>query len=151
MMPAVMPIPKEGFFLSEVNIQITELVKEAKYMGYWSVRAKNGGWTEMPIDIFYQPKKTHPDHSDYFGIFKRDGKIFICDGASAFAEPIRVLVTKDGKVLVSRYVHNYVGDEKGSFVDGGREYMRSSVIPGDRVGSFTVKNGEFVFEGFQDE
>ena len=141
-----MPIPKEGYFFSKEQIEKIEELRSAKYMGYWCLRSRNGGWTEQPFDVFYQKELSDPSHSHYFALMRRDGEIFIANGESAFAEVITALLTKEGSVLVSRYRHDYVAASPGEFIDGGRDYLRWGGQ--GQLANFAVKDGEFVFQGF---
>ena len=68
--------------------------------------------------------------------------VMITNAESAFSEPITGILTDDGEVIVSRYRHDFVLKE-GHFIDGGRDYTRSS---GGKFVDVTVKNGEFVLE-----
>lgn len=141
--------PESYHFNHKYALNIIEEKYKAKYMGYWAVKRKNSNWSEMPVDVFYQP---NPDlskgHSYYFGIFTVPGQdgVLITDAASAFSEPITGLLTEDGEVLVSRYRHDCV--QKGPYmIDGGRDYLRTSGNNADgKLVKVTVVNGEFVFE-----
>ena len=137
--------PEDGYWIGRDSIKRIEEIKGAKYMGYWCTKHSKGFWNEQPVDVFYQP---NPDleqgHSHYFGIFVRDNSVFICDAASAFSETIGGIMCGDGEVLVSRYRHDYVTKDGGYMIDGGRDYLRSSLHP---TISVEVKDGEFVFGG----
>lgn len=137
--------PEDGYWIGRDSIKKIEDIKGAKYMGYWCTKHSKGFWNEQPVDVFYQP---NPDleqgHSHYFGIFVRDNSVFICDAASAFSETIGGIMCDDGEVLVSRYRHDYVTKDGGYMIDGGRDYLRSSLHP---TISVEVKDGEFVFGG----
>lgn len=141
--------PADGFWIKQAGInKACELYNGATYMGYWSVKRRDGNWTDDPVDVFYQP---NPDkdkgHSHYFGLFVRDGKLFITDAASAFADPIFGIITDDGEVIVSRYRHNYV-EKDGYMIDGGRDYNRFGHKPDQslRSATITVDGCEFVIQ-----
>lgn len=133
--------PEDGYHFFASSIATIADQYGARYMGYWPI--KNGyGWAG-PVDVFYQPNPdTSKGHSHYFGMYRdKDGEVMITNAESAFSEPITGLLTDDGEVLVSRHRHDFVS--KGDyFIDGGRDYVRSSVGPFVAV---TVKDGEFVF------
>lgn len=137
--------PEDGYWITRDSIKKIEDIKGAKYMGYWCTKHSKGFWNEQPVDVFYQP---NPDleqgHSHYFGIFLLNDSVFICDATSAFSETIGGIMCEDGEVLVSRYRHDYVTKEGGYMIDGGRDYLRSSLHP---TISIEVKDGEFVFGG----
>ena len=138
--------PKDGYWFNEDKIKKAEELYGAKYMGYWCTKRLDGNsWNDVPVDVFYQP---NPDrakgHSNYFGLFFQDDQLWITDAQSAFSETIGGIITDDGEVLVSRYRHHYVTKEGGYMIDGGRDYLRSSLHPTICV---EVKDGEFVFGG----
>lgn len=142
-----------GFFLSSAGIQAVERKYSAKYMGSWALRNKNGGWTETPVDVFYQPNPdTSKGHKKYFGIFMKRDPLFskevpmICDATSAFEQPLVGVVCEDGEVLISRFVHDYrtKGDR---MIDGGRDYVRRSIHP---TATVDVVDGEFVVRGIDE-
>lgn len=138
--------PKDGYWFNEDKIKKAEELYNAKYMGYWCTKRLDGmSWNEVPVDVFYQP---NPDrekgHSNYFGLFFQNDSLWITDAQSAFSETIGGIITDDGEVLVSRYRHHYVTKEGGYMIDGGRDYLRSSLHP---TISIEVKDGEFVFGG----
>lgn len=110
-------------------------------MGFWTIKNKHGGWSDDPVDVFYNADPdTSKGHTNYFGMFIRDGVLYITEASSAFSEPIAGMPTPDGEVLVSRYRHNYVtkGDR---MIDGGRDYIRASM---HETVTVTVNGGEFV-------
>lgn len=115
--------------LQPINIGIVELKYNSKYIGDFCLKTNGGGWSEIPVAIFYQP---NPDllagHSHYFGIFvNEEHHCVITNGESAFSEPINGLITDDGTVIYSRYRHDYVTSNNGElFIDGGRDYTRFS-------------------------
>lgn len=96
----------------------------AIYMGPWTTKRPNGGWNDLPVEVFYQPNPdTEKGHSHYFGIFVRENQVFITNAESAFSEPIAGVLASSGEVVVSRYAHDFVQRE-GFFIDGGRDYCR---------------------------
>lgn len=134
-------IPEDGYWFKQAGIQKIEEKYSAKYMGYWATKNSRGGWNDSPVDVFFQP---NPDiskgHTNYFGMFVRDGSVYITEASSAFADPISGIVTDDGEVIVSRYRHDYV-EKDGRMIDGGRDYTRCSMHPTVMV---TVSGNQFV-------
>jgi len=149
------------------GIKLIEEKHNAKYMGYWCSKHSDGSWNEQPVDVFYV---ANPDrslgHSNYFGMFLRGDKVYINNAESCFSEPITGIVD-GGTVYASRYRHDYTVTPGGGMIDGGRDYVRSSISPvlkdnidlaesklrGDiRFVTITVNGGEFVFtEQFENE
>ena len=113
--------------LQPINVEVIEEKYNAVYIGDFCLKTTDGGWSEFPIAIFYQP---NPDieagHTNYFGIFVNEHhQIIITNGESAFSEPINGLITDNGTVIYSRYRHDYVTSKNGElFIDGGRDYCR---------------------------
>jgi hypothetical protein len=120
-------VPEVGYWLNTENIKKIENIKNSVYMGYWVTKSPSGNWNDIPVDVFYVE---NPDrslgHSNYFGLFYREDKLYITNGLSCFEEPIiNACITPDGTILVSRYRHDYV-EHEGCMRDGGRDYIRSS-------------------------
>ena len=137
-------IAENGYHFNANGIAKIETMYGGKYMGYWTIKDKHGNWSEMPVDVFYQP---NPDrskgHTNYFGMYRsHDDHVMITNAESAFSEPITGVLTDDGEVIVSRYRHDYVTKDN-KMVDGGRDYLRRSA--GDLV-KVTIVGDEFQFE-----
>ena len=146
-------IPKDGYWLGEVNIAKIEKLKNAKYMGYFCTKRPSGGWNESPVDVFYvENPDTSKGHTNYFGMFYKTitgsltPTIYITDAASCFDDPIVGLQFDDGTIIVSRYRHDFVKYQDIA-IDGGRDYTK---INGDitkvKQVSITVKDGEFIID-----
>ena len=91
---------------------------------------KNRGvWREQPSLIFYGEK--HPQGSNYMAlsvILNYDGKadMVVSDGISATECEIVGIIDGD-EVIYSRYRHDYRVGKTGVMIDGGRDYIRSSI------------------------
>lgn len=115
------------YLFGVTQIATIEEFYKAKYMGTWSLKNKDGYHINMPVEVFYQP---NPDvekgHTEYFALYyNQDKELRISDGSSAFEDPIYGVVTDSGKILISRFRHDYVTE--GSYmVDGGRDYFKRS-------------------------
>jgi hypothetical protein len=137
-------VPKDGYHFKEAGLLKVESIKGAEYMGFWCTKRSDGSWNESPVDVFYQPNPNlEAGHSHYFGLFvDHVNRVMITDASSAFSEPMTGVICEDGEVLVSRYRHDYrtKGDR---MVDGGRDYVRSSLHP---TATVTVVDGKFVIE-----
>ena len=106
---------------------------KASFVGDFCIKAKGGGWVNMPVAIFYQenpPELSSQGRkcSNYFGMYyAAGGDLMICDGSSAFAEPIAGVVADNGEVIYSRWRHDYRGSSDGyAIVDGGRDYLKTN-------------------------
>jgi hypothetical protein len=136
--------PENGYHFDKDGIVNIEDFYGAKYMGYWAIYGSaDYSWSEIPVDVFYQPNpNVSKGHSHYFGMYRDGLKAMITNAESAFSDLITGILTDDGEVIVSRYRRDFV--LKGNyFIDGGRDYIRSS---GGEFVNITVKNGEFVLE-----
>jgi len=118
-------------FYDSLKTEIIEEKRNAKYIGAWSIKTKDGNWSLHPVEVFYQSELKNPSHSHYFGIYlDSEGRPWICNAASAFANPIYGVVADDGEVVVSGYRHDYRQSKDGSaFIDGGRDYTRTNRKP----------------------
>jgi hypothetical protein len=133
----------------------------ARYMGHWCTKRPSGGWNEQPVDVFYvENPDTSKGHSNYFGMFVRDDQAYITDALSCFSEPMSGILEND-LVYVSRYRHDMVVTPLGNHIDGGRDYLKISLLPvpaadsaepadsklnrPPRFVTVTVKDGEFEF------
>lgn len=131
-----------GSQYQKFDVTIVEKHYNAKYVGDFCVRAKNGGWTEHPISIFWQEQPPKPDMSHYFGIYRHDGGgIMITSGESVAEGTWNGCVAKNGEIIFSRWRHDYRTSSDGTAcVDGGRDYFKGY---GNPV-SLKLKNGRMV-------
>lgn len=141
-------IPKDGYHFPDTGIIKIEEHYKAKYLGYWTIKTRSGGWSEWPVDVFYQPNPdTAKGHTHYFGMYRpvwhEDNTVMITNAESAFSEPMVGLVSDDGEVLVSHYRHDCVTKDN-LMIDGGRDYTRRSMA--GKTVIVTVVDGKFVFE-----
>lgn len=110
-----------------LDINRIEQKHHAKYMGDFCLKTTSGEWSTEPAAIFWQETPPVEGYSNYFGIIRQRGVLFITSGASAFKEPIRAAVAKNGEIIYSRWRHDYRGSTDGSVhVDGGRDYYKCS-------------------------
>lgn len=121
----------------------------AKFMGPFCIKDSRGNWTEIAVDVFYQPNPdTSKGHSEYFGIYTHpihpiDEAVYICNAISAFSEPLTGIVANSGEVVVSRWRHDYRSSyDQSVSIDGGRDYVK---ITGNVIAKLVkvgCKNGE---------
>lgn len=129
-------IPERAFWFAPDGIEKICQKYNAKYMGYWCTKRAWDHWNESPVDVFYvaDPDRSK-GHSNYFGMFIRNGEVYITNAESAFSETMDGVVNKDGEVIISRYRHDYRAGDTCD-IDGGRDYTK---LTGD------IKNVERVF------
>jgi len=124
----------------------------AKYMGVWCLKTRNGNWAEEPSAVFYVE---NPDmtmgHTHYFGLFSRMGSVYITKGDSAFEnQPLSGVIADNGEVLISRYRHDYTKSEDNTvWIDGGRDYTRSGMYAPAKFADVSVMDGVFYVNGEQ--
>jgi hypothetical protein len=100
------------------------------------------GASDRPVDIFYRDSP-HPEFGNkYFGIAPSyesdDFVIFNADKVEDFT--FGMVEDDDGNLQYSEYHHRCKFFENGNMIDGGREYVRSSL----NAKIYVVRNGEMV-------
>lgn len=128
-----------------INIKKVEEHYDAKFIGDFCLKTVREGWSETPLAIFYA---NNPDvsqgHTHYFGVFVRDGLLYITKGDSAFEEPITGIIADNGEVVFSRYRHDFTySTDQSVWIDGGRDYCRSS-IPKNGMVQLTIDKDKLV-------
>lgn len=113
------------------KLQENVMFKDCTYMGAWCIKNGKYGWSNFPVEVFYQPNPdTAKGHSHYFGIYidYESNKTMITNAASAFECDIMGIL-EDDVVYVSRYRRDYVLTPKGDSIDGGRDYLKLNGNP----------------------
>lgn len=97
--------------------------------------------SDMPVDIFYR-ETPHPEFGNrYFGLFYDPAERVMITKADLVEEFEFGMVENDvGDLEYSQSHHDYKLFENGNMIDGGRQYIRSSL--GCDV--YRIKDGEFV-------
>jgi hypothetical protein len=100
--------------------------------------------SDRPVDIFYR-STPHPKFGNkYFGItpdYETGGiTIFKADKVENFT--FAMVEDDDGNLQYSEYHHRCKFFDNGNMIDGGREYVRSSL----NAKIYVVRNGEMVNE-----
>jgi hypothetical protein len=98
--------------------------------------------SDAPVDIFYR-ETPHPEFGNkYFGIGvdREDGSyvIFNADKVENFA--FGMVEDDDGNLQYSEYHHRCKFFENGNMIDGGRDYVRSSL----NAKIYVVRDGQFI-------
>jgi hypothetical protein len=132
-----MTIKNDPVLFSKEQIEKIEKLKNAKYVCSTEHRG-------FPIEVFYSDV-AHPDSgSRYFGLY-RSGitrELMITNGAFIEDQKIDAIIADNGEIVYSRYRHDYIRSTDGSvFIDGGREYTRSSLVTQERRLVLIVKDG----------
>lgn len=118
----------------------------AKYVGEFTLKYEYGGWANLPVAVFYQeeiPKQYKKVGSHYFGIYNRDGALYIVNAEKAANHTwIGVLDPVTKEILYSAYRHDYQVHE-GLMADGGPDYTRTS---SSRLVDLTIVKDKIVVE-----
>jgi hypothetical protein len=119
--------PNDRTTQQPININHVEKKYNSIFIGDFCIRTTNG-WSEIPFAIFYTAEPSNPNYSSYFGLGLINNHLHIVDGKSAFDDQIIGIIANNGEIIFSRYRHNYVvSKDESVFIDGGRDYVRSSI------------------------
>ena len=109
------------------DIAYVEKKYKASWVGQLPLRTKDGQWSTMPADIYWQETPPVEGYSNYFALFINQGVLYITSGAAAVEGTFNAVVADNGEVIYSRCRHDYRESTDGSVtVDGGRDYCRTS-------------------------
>ena len=85
------------------------------------------GESDRPVDVFFR-STPHPQFGNrYFGLFRRNGSLFICNADKVEEYDFGVVENDDGELEYSQSHHDYKQFKNGNMIDGGRAYIRASV------------------------
>ena len=118
-----MKILNECSFLDSKAISLVEEKFNVKYVLESCLKDISGSWVNFPIAIFYS-EEPHPQGSNYMGAYNRDGYMYVTDALSGVEDVMYTGIECNGEVTYSRYRHDYRGTGCGTFIDGGRDYLR---------------------------
>lgn len=128
---------------AQFNIEKVEAKYNAKFVGQFALKTKDGGWSgDSCGDVYYQEKVPVEGYSNYFALIIQMGSTYITSGASGVSGIINGVIADDGEIIYSRYRHDYRTSTDGStFIDGGRDYVRGGTH--GRYIQMKVIDGEF--------
>ena len=113
---------------SEEQIKKIEEMKNAKYVGDFCLKTRDGAWAEEPVALFWQETPPVEGYSHYFGLFYRNQTLYVTGGQSAADEVMTGMIADSGEIIYSRYRHDYrVSADGTAMIDGGRDYVRSNM------------------------
>lgn len=114
----------------------------AKFVGQFCLKTRDGQWANSPADVYWQATPPVAGYSNYFGLIIQGGDLYITSGAAGVEPIITGVVADDGEIIYSRYRHDYRTSKDGSvFIDGGRDYTKGGTH--GRYINIKVRNGEF--------
>lgn len=122
-------ISKEYYELNIPQVK-KKFGKGLKYIGDFCIKNIHREWTDTPVAVFYQPfPDVEKGHSEYFGLFTRNGKLIITNAESFKSEGFTGVYNNDKtQILISGWRHDYKTLEDGTMIDGGRDYCRYSSL-----------------------
>jgi len=113
----------------------------AKFVGQFCLKTRDGQWANSPADVYWQATPPVAGYSNYFGLIIQGGTLYITSGAAGVEPIITAAVAKDGEIIYSRYRHDYRTSKDGSvFIDGGRDYTKGG---NGKYINIKVVDGEF--------
>lgn len=125
------------------KIEVVEAKYNAKFVGQFCLKTRNGCWAEdSAADVYWQANPPVEGYSNYFGLIIQNGTLYITSGASGVEPVITGVVADDGEIIYSRFRHDYrVSTDKSVFIDGGRDYTKTGTL--NRCVNLKVIDGEF--------
>jgi len=112
-----------------INIELAEKKYNATYIGDFCLDVNHNSdkpknWTEQPFAVFWQ-ENPQPGHNHYFGLYIRDGFVYITNATSAAEGHWDGMVADDGEIIYSRFRHDFrESTDHSVIVDGGRDYFK---------------------------
>lgn len=98
--------------------------------------------SDAPVDIFYR-ETPHPEFGNkYFGIGvdREDGGYVIFNADKVEDFTFGMVEDDNGNLQYSEYHHRCKFFENGNMIDGGRQYVRSSI----NAKIYMVRDGQFI-------
>lgn len=128
--------------------QINFVIKryQASHVGTMCLKGRHGQWLDFTVEIFYvdKPDKSK-NHSNYLAVFYQDGRLMLTNGISAVSEEINAVMSEDGDIIYSSYRYDMAyAPDKITWIDGGRDYTRSSISPALKL---KIKDGKWFTVG----
>lgn len=111
-----------------------------KYLIDSCLRLANGEWANFPAAFFWQDE-AHPQGSNYFAIYFKDGAdMMITDGKCIEDQMIVFGVCDNGELIHSRHRHDFIS-KNGAMMDGGQDYVKHNNC---QINTYKIVNGEFL-------
>jgi hypothetical protein len=97
--------------------------------------------SDVPADVFYR-ETPHPQFGNrYFGMLVNGGTTYITDADIVEDFEFGMVENDEGELEYSESHHDYKSFENGNMIDGGRQYIRSSL---SGAATYVVRDGRFV-------
>jgi len=98
--------------------------------------------SDVPVDVFYRATP-HPDFGNsYFGLYYDHYRdcVMICNADMVETFEFGMVENDSGELEYSQSHHDYKRFNNGNMIDGGRQYVRSSLS----CDAYRVVDGDFV-------
>ena len=119
-----MRILTDSSFFSDRQIVRVENKYSARYVFESQLKLRNNDWSDFPAAIFFT-EVSHPEGSNWFGIWNNAGRYMISNAISAVEEPFFGALADNGDVIYSRHRNDFrVSEDRTVFIDGGRDHTR---------------------------
>ena len=128
--------------LNDKSIALICQKYKAKYVLDSCLKTVDGQWANFPAAFFYTEEK-HPEGSNYFAMYQRDGGWMITDGIRITEGTHNGILFDDGELVHSRYRHDYYM-HRDAMVDGGRDYFRHGIVEGAKPVKFKIVDGNII-------
>jgi hypothetical protein len=137
-------------FLSKKQIEKIEEKCNAKYVFETQLKLRSNNWSDFSAAVFYT-EISHPEGSNWFGIWRNGEKYMISNAISAVEEPFVGILADNGDVIYSRHRNDRrESDDKSAFIAGGREHasydmehhLVKLIVSKDKVVVFPKENNK---------
>jgi hypothetical protein len=131
---------QHAYYRNMLDIAKVEARYDAKYVGEFPGKTKDGWTADFPVAVFYRPVPTEGYTNRYFGLFERPGVpvMMITDADYVEGHVFSALQFDDG-IVYSNCRHDF-RKVNGFTIDGGWDYAHSS---GGPLISVRVMDGKF--------
>lgn len=135
----------ENLSIASINSLLKKFGPHSKFIGSWSVRTVDAGWSENPVDVVYVSSSSSRDgNPKLLGYFTKymQPNAYVADVTKSFENP-HICLVEDMVVYTSKYRHDFVKTPKGAILDGGRDYFRSNAMSANTRLTFDLEQGQY--------
>lgn len=135
----------ENLSIASINSLLKKFGPHSKFIGSWSVRTVDAGWSENPVDVVYVPSSSSRDgNPKLLGYFTKymQPNAYVADVTKSFENP-HICLVEDMAVYTSKYRHDFVKTPKGAILDGGRDYFHGNKVFANTQLIFDLEQGQY--------
>lgn len=122
-------ILKKNPYWRNIDIVGMEKLKDCKYVCESQVPTKDGGWSDFPVQIYWQ-RNPPKGYNDFFGFWLegiKPQRAIICEIKPDFDFTVTALITPNDELIYSAFRHDMAWDNTNGYaIDGGRDYVKLS-------------------------